>query len=166
MVLTRKAWAAVGLSVALVAASAWALTSLLFGPAEPPALHGARLGLSVRELRRQFSPPGPGAFRAVAVSPATGDLALEWIAEPVSAAATVALARARFEFHAGRLVAVRATLPASEALAHGPGLDAQPAWVVSRESPGNQGVLVSIIARDCPAHAAEVRALLEADARR
>jgi len=145
------------IAVALVGATGWSVASTVIGAAnsEPTDVHGARLGLSASDLRSRFAPPERGAFRAAADAPATGDLALDW-----SADAPTSPLRARFEFHGGLLVAIRATLPATHPLAPGPALSETAVSVLSRHENADQTVSLTILAKDCPTHAAEVRSLL------
>ncbi len=157
MTVSRMAWVSIVIAIALVGATGWAVSSTLIGGAntEPMNVHGARLGVTASDLRGRFTPPESGAFRAAADAPANGDLALDW-----SADARTSPLRARFEFHSGLLVAIRATLPATHPLAPGPALSETAVSVLSRHENADHTVSLTILAKDCPTHAAEVRSLL------
>ena len=165
MAVSRAAAVSVVVVVGLLGATGWAVVSTLsLGAAEAPSFYGARLGQSASDLRRQLVPPVPGTFRAAADAPANGDLALEWFpdAGPIPSAASTAPRRARFEIHSGLVVAIRATLPPASPLSDGPRLSTTPVSVLSRRENPDHSVSFSILARDCPTHAEEVRALLQA----
>ncbi|HJK97006.1 MAG TPA: hypothetical protein RMF84_07275 [Polyangiaceae bacterium LLY-WYZ-14_1] len=149
------------------------LAGSLFGvPAgNQPTLDGARLGMTAEAVRARFEPAEgarPGRFRSFAED----DVAvLVW--EPETEAAPT-----RFEFHAGVLVAIEAVIPEDHALAGPDGVTASTGWVLKRgtiapmregdaQRPAARpaggpppGTPVTILARDCPAHAEEVARLL------
>lgn len=108
--------------------------------------------MSAKDVRDRFEAPSPGSWT---VTPGE-DMFLDWKAVAPSRAT---LAAARFEFHNGMLVAVRADLPAGDALASGPPLATSPASVLVREK-REGGVGYRLIARDCPAHRDEVSRIL------
>lgn len=165
MAVSRAAAVSIVVVVGLLGATGWAVVSTLsIGAAEAPTFYGARLGQSASDLRRKLVPPVRGTFRAAADAPANGDLALEWLPDPASGLsfASTAPRRARFEIHSGLVVAIRATLPPSSPLAEGPRLSTTPVSVLSRTENPDHSVSLSILARDCPTHAEEVRALLQA----
>jgi len=160
------------IATALVGASGWSVASMMVGGeggvspfstsnAHPASLHGARLGQTATQLRAAFRPPGSGRFRAAAGRAGSGDLALAWEPSPGGDAAPVPQ-EVRFELHAGLLVAIRATLPDANPHADGSVLEVRDASVSVREKNPDKTVSLTILARDCPTHAAEVRALLEA----
>jgi hypothetical protein len=167
MAASRMASVSVVIATALVGASGWSVASMLVGDAFPggsgPAasLHGARLGQTVGQLRAAFTPPGGGSFRAAPGQAGTGDLALDWAPSPGGDVDT-APRDVRFEVHAGLLVAIRAILPARNEHAEGPALQVRDASVAVRRKNNEQTVSFTLLARDCPAHADEVRALLGA----
>ncbi len=163
MAVSRMASVAVVITTALVGASGWSVASLLLGNSagEPASLHGARLGQTASQLRVAFQPPGGGRFRAAAGVTGAGDLTLAW--EPMPGAPGASAPReVRFELHAGLVVAIRAIVPDASPAARGPALQVRDASVSSRSQKPDQTVSLSILARDCPTHAAEVRALLSA----
>jgi len=157
MTVSRMASVSIVIAVALVGATGWSVASTVIGTAnsEPSDVYGARLGLGASDLRSRFAPPERGAFRAAADALTNGDLALDW-----SADARTSPLRARFEFHSGLLVAIRATLPATSPLAAGPALSETAVSVLSRHENADQTASLTILAKDCPTHAAEVRRLL------
>jgi hypothetical protein len=113
-------------------------------------LHGVRLGMTPAEVRARFEPEG-----AFSVTPGSeGEIRLDWRAtgdQPVT--------EARFEFHEGLLVAVRATHGA-DTLVSVQRLDVSP-WAVrvARVGDDNRAETV-LLARGCPAHESEVQELL------
>ena len=117
------------------------------------AFRGARLGMSARDVRDRFEPAAPGRWQTVNDA---GEMTMTWAAngEPAT------VAGARFEFHAGMLVAVRARIDAHDSLGSGPDFDVSPGAVLQRAPAGPGMIAVTILARDCPTHAAEVTALL------
>jgi hypothetical protein len=154
------------IAAALVGASGWSVASMLLGRGlsatdgrDAASLHGARLGQVAGQLRSAFAPPGAGSFRAAPGQAGNGDLALAW--EPSPGGDTAIVPRdVRFELHAGLLVAIRAILPARNPHASGAPLQVRHASVVARIKNPDRTVSLTILARDCPTHAAEVRALL------
>ena len=117
------------------------------------AFADVRLGMTADEVRSRFSPGGAGAWR-IEASPG-GEAVLTWGAtarEPV-------VRTARFEIHGGILVAVRALVRGEAPKAHGPAVEASHAVVVGRRPEGSDLVTLTILARDCPTHADEARAL-------
>lgn len=141
------------LSGALVVAALAGLAQLFGGVIAPvgeapPEIRGVPFGATAPEVRERFAAPGEGRWRAFD----DGDVhVLEWRGQGRD--------RYRFELHAGLLVAVRATVPDTDPWAAGDRLDATAATVVTR-APEEGGVAVTILSRDCPAHAAEVKRLL------
>lgn len=122
---------------------------------------GVRLGMTPRDVRDRFEPGGEGTWqtRVGGGAGATDDTTLEWSAS--SEAGRVS--RARFEFHLGMLVAVRAHLRSP---AGSTDVSATPKTVTARTpgGPGKGGTEVTILARDCPTHHDEAE-LLAAKAR-
>lgn len=122
-------------------------------------LRGVYLGMTPREVRDRFVAPAPnGRWRT---SSGDGDLVLDWFPEntpgPTSAPSA---SPARFEFHAGLLVAARLDVLATDPDAIGSPLVVSTATVLARRGSGNGRVEVTLLARECPTHAAEVRRLL------
>lgn len=118
-------------------------------------LHGVRLGMGPRDVRARFDAGGEGRWS----SAAGASLALEYEGDGSSAAS---VRRARFEFHGGMLVAVRATLAPSDAASRGAPFEVGPATVVSR-APGEGGAVALFMAsRECPDHREEVASIVAA----
>lgn len=117
-------------------------------------VHGVRLGLTAGQVRTQFAPGTAGRWRS---SVEEGAPVLEWTAEGAAGAGP---SRVRFEFHDGLLVALRATVARADALARGERLQVTDGSVLLREDQGATGVQLTLIARECPTHAAEVQRLL------
>ena len=115
---------------------------------------GVRLGMSPRDVRDRFDGGGAGAWQTKVGggAGATDDTVLEWTALGQASRATTA----RFEFHLGMLVAVRAHLrePAGPER-----VDLTPKTVAVR-TPNGGGTDVTILARDCPTHHEEAQSLV------
>lgn len=141
----------------------WSLVLLLFlvfaaavacsREAPNEVVPGVRLGMSPRDVRDRFDGGGEGAWQARVGggAGASDDTVLEWNASGERTRAT----QARFEFHLGMLVAVRAHL--REAIG-APRVDLTPKTVTVR-TPEAGGTEVTILARDCPTHREEAEAL-------
>jgi hypothetical protein len=125
------------------------------GAGDAATVRGVRLGMTPREVRERFAAPGAGQWRAGSEG---GEVVLEW--SPAGGAAAAEGEVARFEFHSGMLVAVRMVLPASDPDAQGATLGVSSASVMARRGLTNGRVEMTLLARDCPTHAAEVRRLL------
>ena len=143
-------------AIVIVAPMAYAIAGLLAseggGPAASGPIYGLRLGVSPSDTRRLFDPGVDGVFRASSFGEG---LALEW--EPSQPQARVRAAR--FEFHGGLLVAVRLTLPAGASNEEELGVSASASAVLSRSRVDGEERWIWI-ARSCPTHAGEARALL------
>ncbi|MBX3190963.1 MAG: hypothetical protein KF819_28465 [Labilithrix sp.] len=126
--------------------------------AESDALPSVRLGMSPRDVRDRFEPGASGSWQTrVGVG---DDTVLEWNARP---AARARIVDARFEFHLGMLVAVRAHLEdpvAKDSIS-------VTARTVTHRAPreGGVGSSVTILARDCPTHREEAEGLAARAAR-
>lgn len=120
---------------------------------EPDAIPNVKLGMAPGDVRERFEPGGPGAWQT-SVSKIVGDTAIEWHATD----GTAKVKEARFEFHNGMLVAVRATTneapPSSEKITTTPG-----SVTVRRAAPANGVTEIAVLARDCPTHKEEATAL-------
>lgn len=113
---------------------------------------GIRLGDSLSMTRDHFRAPAGGTW----TSSAAPEPVLAW----APAAGTPSpVSSARFEFHDGMLVAARLELRPDADAARGPGLELGRSSVIARE-PSAEGTRITLISRDCPEHAAEVRRLL------
>lgn len=125
------------------------LLSLVFvlacARAEPEPLPNVRLGMSPRDVRERFVEPGNWQTQV-----GTGDdTILEF------SAGTAKVEHARFEFHLGMLVAIRAHVrgPSSERVETTP-------KTVTHWVPTADGADVTVLARDCPTHKDEADALV------
>ena len=116
---------------------------------------GVRLGMAPRDVRDRFDGGGEGAWQTKVGggAGASDDTVLEWSAGSDKTRAT----HARFEFHLGMLVAVRAHLREGIAAPH---VDVTPKTVTVRNPEGG-GTEVTILARDCPTHHDEAEALAQ-----
>ena len=113
---------------------------------------GVRLGMSPRDVRDRFRPGGEGTWKS-GVSPTGDDTALDWQGSGTS------ITGARFEFHLGMLVAVRATL--NPAVSGPPSFAATPRTVKVYRRSGDRREFV-LLARDCPTHREEAEGLARA----
>ena len=138
---------AVGLALALVTAPACERDA----PNE--IVPGVRLGMAPRDVRDRFDGGGVGTWQTKVGggAGASDDTVLEWNASGEKTRAT----HARFEFHLGMLVAVRAHLREPIAASR---VDLTPKTVTLR-TPEAGGTEVTILARDCPTHHDEAEAL-------
>ncbi len=114
------------------------------------AIPNVRLGMAPRDVRSRFQPGGEGSWQT-AVG-AGDDTVLEWTShDPKSS-----VAQARFEFHLGMLVAIRAhtndALPAEQ-------VSATSKTVTLRAPAHEGGTNITVLARDCPTHKDEADAL-------
>ncbi len=117
---------------------------------EPDAIPNVKLGMSPRDVRDRFDTTGSGSWQTAV---GTGDdTVLDWTAKDSSAK----FAHARFEFHLGMLVAVRAR---SSDRATGEQIAATPKTVTLHKPDPEGGTSVVILARDCPTHKDEAEAL-------
>lgn len=118
---------------------------------EPPPLPNVRLGMAPRDVRERFEPGGPGGWQT-SLGPGD-DTAIEW-----TATGPAKVAHARFEFHLGMLVAMRArtTEPrTTESVA------TTPKTVTVRRPAVEGGTDVTVLARDCPTHKDEAELLAQ-----
>lgn len=137
---------------ALVMLASTLAAFLLLRPGEvATTYYGVRLGDPLAVTRARFQPGAPGGTWTSETAPAP---VLTW-----TPAQPGAVRHARFEFHQGLLVAARFTLAKTAPEASGPALALTRASVVSRRGEGD-GVTLTVLSRDCPDHAAEVRALV------
>jgi hypothetical protein len=121
---------------------------------DPEALPNVRLGMSPRDVRDRFDPGGPGKEAgAWQTRVGTGDdTVLEWSARD----ATTKVEQARFEFHLGMLVAVRAKLRDGSGAER---IEATPKTVLVRRPAGPGETELMLLARDCPTHHEEAESL-------
>jgi hypothetical protein len=117
------------------------------------AFYGVRLAMTASDLRAHFEPGAPGHWHTETTP--DREIAMVWAADAPER--HPAVLRARFEIHSGLLVAIRA-----EARTEGPPLEKSLSAVLARHPlPGDrERASITILARDCPTHADEARALL------
>jgi hypothetical protein len=120
---------------------------------EPDAVPHVKLGMAPGDVRDRFEPGGPGTWQT-SVGAAADDTAIEWKAKDASAK----IREARFEFHLGMLVAVRAKT--NEPPPSGEKITTTPASVTVRRAGAGGGSEVAVLARDCPTHKEEASALV------
>lgn len=113
----------------------------------PVEVHGVTLGMTPSDVRGRFDAPGPGVWH----SEMRADPMLVWTAPGTTAT---------FEFHGGILVAVRMLVRPTDPAAQGRPLDVSNASVLVRRVQTDGRVEVTLLARDCPTHAGEVRRLI------
>jgi hypothetical protein len=130
--------------------------------------YGVRLGMSPRDVRDRFSPAG-GTWKSDAMA---DDYAIVW--EPSKTHAPADPLEAKFEFHMGILVAIRAKVPPSAAVAQGARYVVTKGAVLRRleTRPTNESATpaptpapytyIDILARDCPTHHAEAQGFVTA----
>ncbi|MBX3225839.1 MAG: hypothetical protein KIT84_30320 [Labilithrix sp.] len=133
-------------TIALVAAGAAAAAAGAAGCSReaPDAIPHVRLGMAPRDVRERFQPGGaePGAWQTALG--AGDDTVLEWTARDPASNIT----EARFEFHLGMLVAIRAKTkdtPKHEEVS-------TTAKTVTVRTPSREGATITVLARDCPTH--------------
>lgn len=110
----------------------------------PDAIPNVKLGMAPRDVRERFHPSqaDPGAWQTAVGS--SDDTVLEWTAR----APETPIREARFEFHLGMLVAIRAKTAerlGREEIATTP-------KTVTVKAPANEGGTITVLARDCPTH--------------
>lgn len=111
--------------------------------AEGEALPNVRLGMAPRDVRERFQPGGEGSWQTALG--AGDDTVIEWTTHDPRAR----VARARFEFHLGMLVAIRART--NEATTR-EDIRTTPKTVTIKEPSPEAGTDLTILARDCPTH--------------
>ncbi|MDB4937900.1 MAG: hypothetical protein JWP87_4872 [Labilithrix sp.] len=160
--MSSKALRLLALVLAIGASSASVVACTQDPPAE--AVPGVRLGMAPRDVRDRFQGGAEGSWQTKVGggAGASDDTVLEWNA----AGATSRTTHARFEFHLGMLVAIRAHLrePIRE-----PRVDVTAKTVTLRApalgatgdggASGGGGTDVTVLARDCPTHHEEAEAL-------
>lgn len=134
-------------AIVAVAVLAFACTRV-----EPDAIPNVKLGMAPGDVRDRFEPGGPGTWQT-SVSHIAGDTAVEWHATN----GTAKVVEARFEFHNGMLVAVRAK--SNEPPPSGEKITTTPGSVTVRRSAPTGGTEIAVLARDCPTHKEEAAAL-------
>jgi hypothetical protein len=120
---------------------------------EPDAVPHVKLGMAPGDVRDRFEPGGPGTWQT-SVGKAADDTAIEWKANDGSAK----VKEARFEFHLGMLVAVRATT--NEPAPSREKISATNASVTVRRPASSGGTEIAVLAKDCPTHKEEASGLV------
>ena len=120
----------------------------------PATFHGVKLGMRPDDVRARFDVPA-GHWQN---DGGTGGAGLKIVWQRDGQADGVE--RATFEFHNGLLVAVRATFgkPNGDPWLSGPKRTETASTVIARDPNGSANI--RWIAKDCPEHEAEVRAIL------
>jgi hypothetical protein len=139
--------------VAAALAGGVVLASSALAPRQPELgrFRGARLGMTASAVRARFETPSLGSWDTKP-STAADDAALEWHASKGPE-------EARFEFHSGMLVAVRARVGSDDPAAARAPVEAS-SMVVRSHGEADGGVVgVTILARDCPTHHDEAERL-------
>lgn len=111
--------------------------------AEKEPIPNVRLGMAPRDVRDRFQPGGEGSWQTALG--AGDDTVLEW----TSRDAKSPVASARFEFHLGMLVAIRARMTETTTAEQ---VSATPKTVTVRGPAREGGTAVTVLARDCPTH--------------
>ncbi len=109
----------------------------------PEPIPNVRLGMAPRDVRDRFQPGADGSWTTALG--AGDDTVLEW----TSRDGRSSVASARFEFHLGMLVAIRArtteTSPSEQ-------VSSTPKTVTVRSPAREGGTTITVLARDCPTH--------------
>jgi hypothetical protein len=131
----------------------WRLGDTIRDDQASTTFHGVRLGMTPSDVRARYELPGD--FRATTTE--EGDYLLDFAPDETSEASVHS---ARFEFHLGLLVALRAEIAPGDPWADDRGVTVTESAVreTTEESPDR--VQVTLIARNCPTHADEVQRLL------
>jgi hypothetical protein len=155
VVASRNRWFGAA-AIALVVPAGWALWRLGDAVREDQSIatfHGVRLGMTPSDVRARYALAGD--FRASTTE--GGEYLLDF---SPTAPAEASVRSARFEFHLGLLVAVRAELTPEDPWASTEGVAVTESAVRETTMQSADRVHVNLIARNCPTHADEVRRLL------
>ncbi len=139
----------------LIVPSLWAALRLgvdVSTHGDPFAFYGVRLGISAADLRDRYELPGEWSLS----TDEAGGLELGWLPE-----APGSVKSARFQFHEGLLVAIRARLASQDAFAGADGIVVTADAIMHRVSGEDGFSQMSVISRNCPTHADEVAHLME-----
>lgn len=119
------------------------------------ALPAIKLGMSPRDVRARFEPSTQGSWTTKIGSSPGDDTILEWVAADTTSAR---ITTAKFEFHLGMLMAIRAHLREPVAAEV---IDLTAKTVSSRapSGPSGPGSDLVVLARDCPTHRDEAEAV-------
>jgi len=115
-------------------------------------LPSVRLGMAPRDVRDRFQPGGQGTWQTRVG--AADDTILEWTSHDPA----TKVPSARFEFHLGMLVAVRARL--ADTTGSNERVEKTARTVTARRPAPEGGTSVTALARDCPTHKDEADALV------
>jgi uncharacterized protein YcfJ len=119
------------------------------GRGDVEAVPNIKLGMAPRDVRERFASGEQGNWQTSFPERANDDTVLDW------SSPTAHFDRARFEFHLGMLVAIRAhERDASSAEV----ISATPKTVTVR-APSEGGTEITVLARDCPTHHDEAESL-------
>ena len=117
--------------------------------------------MAARDVRDRFDVGTGGEWK---VTPGE-EMLLDWSPSTEAGSAPApngTIASARFEFHSGMLVAIRADLDRADPSAAGGELTVTGASVAAREPLAREHVSYTLLARDCPTHKGEEQRLLSA----
>jgi hypothetical protein len=115
------------------------------GSGDAEGVPHVRLGMAPRDVRERFAPGGEGTWQTALG--AGDDTAIEWTARDVSS--SISISRARFEFHLGMLVAIRAHSAEKSSREK---VSTTRKTVTLRAPAPEGGTSVTVLARDCPTH--------------
>jgi hypothetical protein len=110
---------------------------------EKEAVPNVRLGMAPRDVRERFQPGGEGSWQTALGT--ADDTVLEWTARDANGP----VVQARFEFHLGMLVAIRARLNETVSREE---ISATARTVTIKAPATEGGSSVTVLARDCPTH--------------
>ncbi|MEO0325263.1 MAG: hypothetical protein AAF447_20060 [Myxococcota bacterium] len=144
----------------LAAQRLWAPRALAPEAGRPDELLGVRLGMTASALRDAVA-LAQGAGRWETALGDDGLVRMDWTPQATPDSRSEAR-RATFELHEGVLVAVRAYVTAASPVAATP-LIVSAGSVRRYENLGPEGARITLIARNCPNHRAEVATLLASD---
>jgi hypothetical protein len=120
-----------------------ALAAPMVACQEREVIPNVRLGMTPRDVRDRFQSGGTGSWQtALGVG---DDTVLEWTSRDPQGS----VLEARFEFHLGMLVAIRARLRERSSADQ---VDVTRKTVTMRTSSREGGTSVVVLARDCPTH--------------
>ena len=140
--MVKAGWLSVALLAGLLACR---------GEARTEDFYGVRLGMTPSDVRDRFDLGPQGTFQLTQGA----DPRLDW----TPAVAPRPVASARFEFHSGMLVAIRAKVDPRSPAGQGPRISYTPT-IVSARDPGADAVALTVLSRDCPTHKEEATRLV------
>lgn len=119
------------------------------------AIPNVRLGMAPRDVRERFRPSGEGSWQTAVGS--GDDTVVEWTLRDEKARSNpTAVIEARFEFHLGMLVAIRAR---SNETTSSEKIGLTPKTVTIRSPAREGGTMITVLARDCPTHKDEAESI-------